>query len=208
MTHHRNLFRGIDCHQLNVCSQCGEIYGPWRYEPEQAGLSGTLIQECRCRGRSQERWPRFDFNEVVTLCYCCGQELLLSGSRFSVWFCKWCKEEVLNLNSRYQNYIIPVGRHSVMAGYRLTGSESNIDQKIEEFVEGWNGLVKRMDVLDDWRRERVRKNIRLKGFRDNPNLIDYLSVIKAPDKLMAFRGLVKFFKDSIKKNMEAGGNNG
>ena len=58
------------------------------------------------------------------MCNCCGIEVLRSGTRWSVWFCDTCKERVREVHSQYRAYLLPVGRHSVMAGFGVTAEEA------------------------------------------------------------------------------------
>src|SRR4030042_3262893 len=140
----RELFR-----RMKVCTECGKIYGFWHYQSGHVGSSGGIdhYQKCSCKtakpdmppeGQGQKKWRGFDFNEVITLCHCCGQEVLSSGTKWSVWFCSPCKERVIEFNTKYQQTIIPIGRHSIMAGYQLSGKESEDKKKVQEFVMNLN----------------------------------------------------------------------
>jgi hypothetical protein len=73
-------------------------------------------QHCYCGGPRPrgERWTGFDFNEVITLCYCCGAVLLPSGGRFDTWFCGECTPRMEAINDVRGQYVIPVGRHSIL----------------------------------------------------------------------------------------------
>ncbi|MCB9925584.1 MAG: hypothetical protein H6822_25765 [Planctomycetaceae bacterium] len=118
------IFRGFDCRDVGVCSTCGELFGPCR----EIGVAGDqcrqLEQLCACENgrRDQPTWERFDFNEVVTLCRCCRGVPLQSGTRWSVWFCESCKRRVLAVNDICESYVIPIGRHSIMASKYRTGA--------------------------------------------------------------------------------------
>jgi hypothetical protein len=118
------LKKYVDYSAMAVCGDCFEIYGPWRYKQEISKRPNSVLWqfcggECPSRNKkpgitlkdeSEEKWPGFDFNTIVELCYCCGQEELKSGSRWSVWFCEECKEKVIDFNTRFQQTIIPIGR--------------------------------------------------------------------------------------------------
>jgi hypothetical protein len=99
-----------------VCDGCGELYEPHA----QAGRPSP--QRCVCRRDPDDsRWPHHDFNEAVRLCGCCRLEAVGSGSRWSVFFCDACKWRVIGLNGHVGRYLVPVGRHSVMAGAGVPG---------------------------------------------------------------------------------------
>lgn len=191
-----HYFLGIDCKEFKVCAKCGGIYGTWDYRPKGSNLSYLLYQKCSCdNGTPYEEWPCYDFNEIVTLCYCCGREILNSGSKMSIWFCEECKKRVLELNRTHQKRIVPIGRHSVLAGMLLMGSDIDDKQKIQEYVTEWNKLVAKMDILDEFVKIKIPQNIKDAGFVKDPSLANYLaSVDRFPDKPNSFNALVEYFR--------------
>ncbi len=171
----------------HLCIQCGCVYGP---------VTSQCEQQCGCvrEEKRQQKWPRYDFNEQITLCYCCGQEPLESGSRWSVWFCGECKEKVVKFNSLFQETIIPIGRHSLMAGYGLGGCDVPDSETIRAFVSGVNRLFGRMDGLLEWRAIVMRDNLTKLGYKHDVRLADYLrDVKKAFEKSKAFDRMLEFF---------------
>jgi len=212
------LKRCVDYSAMAVCGDCFEIYGPWRYKQHTAGRPNLALwqlcdRECPTRSKKpgltqkagpEEKWPGFDFNTIVKLCYCCGQELLLSGSRWSVWFCEECKKKVVNFNTRFQQTVIPIGRHSLMAGYRLGGCDVLRPQKIEVFVSSVKGLFARIEMLDDWRKNVVAENFRALGYSGDVLLMDYLEDVKAKlNRGKAFDSLVKFLHQRVRETGKA-----
>lgn len=134
---------------LVVCTTCGRLRGP--VEPERG-----LVQRCACEPREEDRWPGYDFNTAGELCYCCGQVLLTSGSKYSVWFCDECKQQVGILNGRLGRYAVPIGRHSFHAGWVLTGAAvEQYPGLLADFAEFWKGAMAGMDAVYDWSREVV-----------------------------------------------------
>jgi hypothetical protein len=201
------LKKCVDYSAMSVCRDCFEIYGPWRYKQHTAERPNIILwQFChpdcssrnkkpgiRPKGGAEEKWPTFDFNTIVELCYCCGQEVLSSGSRWSVWFCEECKKKVVNFNTKFQQTVIPIGRHSLMAGYGLGGRHVRNPKKIEAFVSNVEGLFARIETLDDWRKIVVAENFRAVGYSGDVLLIDYLEGVKAKLKRgKTFDSLVKF----------------
>jgi len=77
-----------DLSLFRICTTCYEPYGT------EAQQGFPTPQRCRCDKTDESTWPRFDFNEHVHLCRCCRAVALDSGSRWSVWFCKPCKDRV------------------------------------------------------------------------------------------------------------------
>jgi hypothetical protein len=120
-------------------------------------------------------WPGFDFNIAVELCYCCGQVPLRSGSKFSVWFCDACKEQVRLLNARLGQYAVAIGRHSMMGGFGLNGGAPPADVVV--FCEEWNGVLTSMRSLHHWKR-RVVFDVLAERWDDPPGDVpipDYLA---------------------------------
>jgi hypothetical protein len=202
-----HLKKYVDYTAMAVCGDCFEIYGPWQYKKGTAeGPNPILWQFCgrECPTRSkkpgltlkdelEEKWPGFDFNTIVELCYCCGQEVLLSGSRWSVWFCEECKKKVIDFNTRFQQTVIPIGRHSLMAGYGLGWRHVRNPKKVKAFVSNVKGLSARIETLDDWRKIVVAENFRALGYSGDALLSNYLKDVKAKlNKGKAFDSLVKF----------------
>jgi hypothetical protein len=202
----RELFR-----RMKVCTECGRIYGFWHYQSGHVGSSGGIdyYQKCGCKtakpdmpteGQGKKKWRGFDFNETVTLCYCCGQDLLLSGSKWSVWFCEKCKERVIKFNSRYQMTIIPIGRHSIMSGYQLSGKESQDKNKVQSFVKSLKSLFERMGILEEWRKHIISHNLKSLGYSKDITLVKYLSKVRSlPERSVAFRDMCKFFRVKLGK---------
>ena len=201
------LKKYVDYSAMAVCGDCFEIYGHWRYKQEIAEGPNSILwqfcdRECPTRSKkpgitmkaeSEEKWPGFDFNTIVELCYCCGQDVLSSGSRWSVWFCEECKEKVINFNTKFQQTVIPIGRHSLMAGYGLGGRDVHNPEKIEVFVSDMKGLFTRIEILDHCRKIVVAENFRTLGYSGDVLLSDYLKGVKAKlNKGKAFDSLVKF----------------
>lgn len=155
MSNEKPLSAPYHCRGLSVCSECGWLLGS-------VDVRGALrMQHCDCTEKVEPRWPGYDFNHAAQLCHCCGQVLLPSGSKYSVWFCRGCKKQVLQLNDRLGFYAVPIGPHSVFAGSLLRGNASG--PQIADFVElhnqglggmrrlhQWAGLVVRLVIEERW----------------------------------------------------------
>ncbi|MBI3266938.1 MAG: hypothetical protein HYZ67_07810 [Chlamydiae bacterium] len=185
-----------------ICSSCLDIYG-FVYSK-----MGVFYQKCdsKCLNRDlkkgmllsekkQKRWDGFDFNEFVTLCYCCGAELLKSGSRWSVWFCEACKKRVLEFNQEMGTSVIPIGRHSLMNGIGLKLEPSVPKIKIEETIDHYRRFGASINHLDQWRKIAKSCNWRSAGLDSGQDVgvIRYLSSVKGLDKEEAFIGMRNFF---------------
>jgi hypothetical protein len=187
----------IDFSQMCICGLCFGIAGPWRYLDR--APTHLLIQECTCTKASTRyaTWPRFDFNEAVTLCRCCGLELLRSGSKWSVWFCGACKERVRRLHQEFNVYLIPIGRHSIMGGFGLRGDAVRDEAKIEAFATVTRTLFARMDLLEEWANQVVQRNMAaISGDRTQVPLTDYLTRAyeDSMTKQEAFTSLIRYFE--------------
>ncbi len=186
----------VDYSGMSICSTCCEIKGPWRYLDDG---SGGHRQKCDCDRKSGTRartWPGFDFNTTIESCYCCGLELLSSGSRWALWFCGDCVTNVVGFNNQHQAYLIPIGRHSLHAGAGLTIDEITDKAKVDEFARGWAGTVGGIKALSMWAHQIVASNLDAFGFdrRNDTPLSDYLAAIarQPVDKHRAFTQLCEF----------------
>jgi len=103
----------------------------------------------------------------------------------------------MKFNAFYGFCLIPIGRHSLMNGIGLSGKDIQDQKAIFNFVEELNSLFRRMDLLSDWKKIIVAKNLkRIGGTRDLD--IDLFSYIREvlPDfwsQFSAFYGIRKFF---------------
>lgn len=196
-----------------VCSDCFEIYGPWHYKGEAGGTPDINFfqfcgRDCPSQNRKPDmplkeageaKWPRFDFNSVVDLCYCCGQEVLKSGSKWSEWFCEECKARVIKFNTQYQRTIIPIGRHSLMAGYRLGHNEVHNPGMIKAFTENMNNLFNTIDCLTKWKKFVLAENFKILGYLNDTLLEDYLAQTKIlPEKSTFFLLLREYFEQKLR----------
>jgi len=197
------------CSSFIICGSCSALRGTWSHQGRQ------LQQECDCvysRVRqglqpAPARWPAHDFNEVATLCYCCGAELLHSGSRWSVWFCEECKKRVRALNGRYQRCAIPIGRHSLMNGFGLRGNDAQVPAAVEQFVLCVRALQDSTGLLGEWASAIVAETARARGFQEGADvpLLDYLNaLVHSPaDKVRAFERLCAYFQSPVKAQTRA-----
>ncbi|MCK5774038.1 MAG: hypothetical protein KAH57_09660, partial [Thermoplasmata archaeon] len=139
---HVEEFKMMD---VKICETCYFPYG----EMVDGGTMNSFHQRCSCpsNGPDEERWPRHDYNEIIRICDCCGAEPLISGSRWSVWFCEKCKWEILNRNHEMGIFLVPIGRHSIMNMLMLSFEEAEERKKRVAFIKEVNGLFSRMDIL-------------------------------------------------------------
>jgi hypothetical protein len=137
----------IDYGQMKICSRCYDVYGSWNYKPQIIqffseevllgknrlhGVEHLRYQKCNCKDDNSEipeqedeewKWLGFDYRRIIELCHCCGQEILISGSRWSVFFCEDCKGKVIELNKQVQRSVIPIGGHSRLELMALNGTK-------------------------------------------------------------------------------------
>lgn len=177
----RLAFEGCDGSALRVEPATGRVLGEWR--PIRTG-----------DGRSP--LDALDFPTPAELCRCCGQELLPSGSRWSVWFCAECKERVVALNERARTCVVPIGRHSLMNGVFMTGRPPK-SVEIEGFAVRLADLFDRTHQLDDWAPEAVRRNCVATGLdgRAEVPLAEYLDVVRRArlPRSDAFRAMLNWW---------------
>ena len=160
----------IDYRKMWICGDCLELKGWCWYDGR--WLDQPCSQECReKKGDSAPslRWEKFDFNEAVTLCYCCGAELLRSGLRWSVWFCPECKDRVIEINRFLQTYWIPIGRHSIMSGCARTPDGISYRNAAERrklasvLARQFKPMFGRIERVSDMAHEAIADNLKSLG---------------------------------------------
>jgi len=158
----------IDCSGLWICKDCLCINGEWSYKPDLALVYENYIgsyqqvqhRSDRCsKGLDQksvqhsESISELPVNRLVDLCWCCGQALISTGSRWSTFFCPICKKFAVNLNEAAGSCVIPIGRHSIANG--IVGRPAP-NESTEEFSEFFAQEIKtmnsRIERLRSWRR--------------------------------------------------------
>lgn len=150
-----------------VCGPCGDVVGS-ADDFLQSGFIMVQTGTCPVHAASGEAaWPRYDYNRFVELCRCCGTVALMSGSKWSVWFCPACREQVDLLNQRLGRYAIPIGRHSIHAGRLLSGPELDDPLAVHIFLESTNASRVAMMALQKWAQRVIRLNLRAIGEDDD-----------------------------------------
>jgi hypothetical protein len=136
--------------RFRLCTRCGQLF-------QRRPLPGyPTPQRCRCRRASDLTWPGYDFNQHLELCRCCHLVALPSGSRWSVWFCEDCTARVRAFNERIGRTTIPIGRHSLMAGVGLSGSQiseaadAELDRLVDELAGAFLSLAGATETLEDF----------------------------------------------------------
>jgi hypothetical protein len=188
---------------MRICRSCGEVTGFVR----KAEGGPFKFQCCGCKNdlispedyEDLRNYFHLDFGEAVTLCRSCGQILMKSGSKFSPFSCDGCREFIFAFNNYRRFVLVPLGRHSFMNGLRLRGPDVDKPKAVAGFAAGWNSLVDRMELLDEWRKEVIAGNLEAAGLSGEPEigLVDYLAAMPANwiSRYFAFLGLRKFFLD-------------
>ncbi len=202
----------LDLDDMWICSECFRIYGRWKYRegfPPVFGGANDITYEQVCHadcpsrsdthlpkhGRATASWEGFDFDEILTICHCCGQEVLMSGSSWAFWFCPECLAFASEYNRERGKTIIPVGRNPKLAG--LDDGYTEDRTKFEAFSEGAAGLSARIEHLEKWRRLMMTENfILFLWIKTDTRLEHYLSRMKGLSKREAFHRMSFFFAET------------
>jgi hypothetical protein len=183
-----------------ICPECCQVRGKLEIRASVLVVAGSAEggpydllrhQLCRCEDRStEERWPGKDFNTYLELCYCCGAEVIESGSKWSIFYCRACMKRVSDLNRAVGRWVFPIGRHTAMHGIGLGGKDLNDERLIERFWNATGGLFAAGDRLHEWRRSVVRENLGELGFLPGQEvpLADYHSIRRLCDGLHGQQG--------------------
>jgi hypothetical protein len=144
---------------LGVCRLCGAVHGEvFRHAPNADGHG--MRQACDCvTTPPMETWPGYDFNQAVTLCRCCGRKLLMSGLRWSEWFCDGCLPPIETINRVCSNCVIPTGRHSLLE--HLAWSNEGPYAEVPEFIRELGDWFDRVERLETHARNVVHDNLAL-----------------------------------------------
>jgi len=196
--------------EMEVCCDCIDVVGWFRrlYGPLEG--EGPLLQRGRCASHRPRphapTWPRFDFNRGVDLCRCCGVEPRASGSRWCVWFCDPCKEQVGLLNERHGRCIVPIGRHSVHWGGLLRAEEADNPFSVLGFVDASKAMVAATGVLSDWCQVAITLNVQRIGALDAATIpiLDYWREADAKvDRMDRFRTMCGYLDRRGRATVEA-----
>jgi hypothetical protein len=190
-----------------ICGTCGDLF---QTEPSEGF---PTPQRCGCDRKEADdpKWERHDFNEHLHLCRCCRAETCHSGSRWSQWFCDECRLRVIALNRAVGRYVIPIGRHSIMAGVAIHGpavadaDAREVDRLLAGFHAGITGLIGGIDRLweaSTTRSDELRAGLGFEASQDVPLHVWLaaweVEVERHPacwGKLASFRALVRAFGD-------------
>jgi hypothetical protein len=181
-----------------VCRTCACLFGPFTDDWHESVV--LRHQDCACQrlsssGRDQSRWPWFDFNRCVELCYCCAGQVIRTGSKWSVFFCEDCCPAIIALNRSYGVAVIPYGRHSLMNGFGISGEDAKHPGKVAVFAAGFNTFVERINRLHNWRRNLVRDYLAAMGESGDVSAETYLAAALkgSPGKAEIFRQMSAYF---------------
>ena len=148
---------------FEVCGRCYELRGPFDYVWKDQQY--TFVQECRCerdarpRDERPETWMSFDFNTAAELCNGCGAEVL----RERIALVGLVLRRVQDPRGRTQSSGRVRGRADRPAlddarrrPVRRVGSFGRRDRRVRRALRN---LVERIQLLDDWSHEVVRRNL-------------------------------------------------
>lgn len=150
---------GLARHSV-ICGTCREIRG------DAVGRFGSRFhQPCSCEPGQEAGVPLagYDFPTAAELCRCCATVLLESGSKFAVWFCGSCHALVREFNDDAGSYVIPIGRHSFMAGLGIQGralGDGSVARKFAVAMASWAG---RIVWIEAWAPTITRSNLTVLG---------------------------------------------
>ncbi len=198
--YHANRYLLKDLRNLKICRKCFALYGTMAYkdfgicncfsvEPGMP-LYGTytlknhqkVYQQCHCNKTQEKNWAGYDFNMKYELCWCCGLEIIPSGSKFSSFYCRDCKERIWYLNQKLGRCVIPFGRHSVMNGVIGTGKDIGNKEAIDSFCKDVGGMNDRIAFLhDEYKGKKVKEAVDLLKLPEDSRAIDLFKNTKNAD---------------------------
>lgn len=175
-------------------------------DPRTGKVGGNWIEVIQGASKS------LDHQTVAELCRCCGTELLRSGSKWSVWFCKECKSRVDSLNRSAGACVVPIGRHTLMHGVGVRGGDALRDPAlVTAFLAAANDVVRKQNRVSEWAAEIVTRNCvscALTGDEPIP-MSTYLEAVAFQSRKAAFDAMCEWWKisgraDATKPSAESG----
>jgi len=167
----------VNLHNLKICHKCFQLHGKIWLE------NGPFVkQKCHCESKDEEPWhissrdfsSYNDFNKKYEICYCCGLEVIPSGSKWSSFYCQDCKGRIYKLNEKFGQCIIPYGRHSLMNGISLSGENAQDREAIDQFVSSVNKMNRSIDIVEEHRKAVVKKWVEFLQLGDEARAMDLI----------------------------------
>lgn len=172
---------------LKICRTCFELYGHIRFAD-----GHEVEQRCHCNYVAGEKNWEFhvidgthigslhskDFNKLYETCYCCGLEVIGSGSRFSSFHCNYCQEKVRELNREVGNCVIPVARHSIINGFSLSGAQLADRNAIAQFLAKADEMSDGISKLYKHRNTILKKQIKMVGLSESGSVFEFIEKTK------------------------------
>jgi len=153
--YYNNPYLIEDLSKMKICFNCFKLHGQVRI-----GGSGVKRQECLCTtNKIENKWDGYDFNIKYETCHCCGLEVIPSGSRWSVLYCKDCKNRIMELNAKVRQCVIPIGRHSLMNRIYLNGQMPV--SAIGQFVSAVNKMNNLLELVIQHHKDFLTKQLRI-----------------------------------------------
>ncbi|HZU14498.1 MAG TPA: hypothetical protein VFB58_16780 [Chloroflexota bacterium] len=184
---------------LRICGTCGHLYEEGRPDGKE--------QRCRCVPSGPKWEDGRDFNERASLCYCCGLEAVHSGSRWSPFFCYFCRTMAIAVSLWERRLIFPIGRHTLMHSWLPEAPPANLTHPGTTMTDITNGVLSTLDsidagrkALDAWSAQVMRHNLETVGLPPDVTLDEYLTKVAKmglatpADKQHAFAGLRELYR--------------
>lgn len=167
---------------LRICRTCFELFGTIYLEDRQ-----LVWQRCTCNYISEDNWlvgkgkykMGYDYNRLYETCYCCGLRVIHCGSRWSSFYCSYCREKIINLNKVAGQCIVPIGRHSIMNGIFMDRSAitHQNDQAIDSFVQSINRTTNLIELTYENKKKILERQIALTGLAEDGYVADFIELV-------------------------------
>jgi len=159
---------------VKICRRCYELYGLIYIE------DGHKVQQhCGCNYTDEKTWTYYDYNRHYETCYCCGLRIIECGSKWSIFYCPDCVSKIGRLNRTAGQCVIPIGRHSIMNGFALSGSDlsENRDEAIESFIQAHNRTASLIDLAYDYAKIILKRQLDRVGLPEDGTVFDFMQLI-------------------------------
>jgi hypothetical protein len=175
---------------MHICSTCFHLYDVDHPEGEN--------QRCRCQPVEDSKWPIGDFNEHAILCRCCGLNVLPSGSRWHMYFCRECQLLAMGVSVWDRRLVFPIGPHSLMHTWASWTPSEPLDGRGDDVATGVYKALRIIgrgtDGLWQWYEMIMPRNLEHFGLSGDVSLRVYMEAVAAEapalsTRLKAFDGL-------------------
>jgi hypothetical protein len=180
---------------LSFCPKCMQPHGKFKLRWHE-----WAEHRCDCDKHEDPKWSEgMDFNKAYETCYCCGLEVIQTGSRWSTFFCRDCRKAIRKFNDSVGTCVIPLGRHSMMNGIRFKKS-APLPEAASLFSSELKSMGKLMNRAHEHGALILRHQLKILKLPEDASLITFLKASFSIDRKQAKKDALLSIIEYILKN--------